>query len=194
MALGTAAGSGRVPSYTIAGLFESGTLGLEAEAVFEELHSVSRGFKLMINPSRGWMSPRYGDSRPAVPRQLGDARRWRRYCGWRRRWRALVLPPCPAYPWGLSGSGLVVALVTSPLTFAEAAGMLGWSELALVEWFVRVVDDYGRRPMFERFRFSLPRRKRRRRPKFDRRGQSRDRAGRGAPTNRVEPPVAAVVL
>jgi hypothetical protein len=141
--------TGQLPSYTIAGLFESGTLDLEAESALEEIRSLQSGFKVWLNPQRGWMSPRYGDSRPAVPRQLGQTDWWERYSAWRRRWGRRVLPPSPEWPWGLSVAALVIALATTPLSFADAACMLGWSEIGVVRLFVLALDDYWKEQPFQ---------------------------------------------
>lgn len=140
---------GRSPHYTIAGLFESGTLDLEAESALEEIRSLQSGFKVWLNPQRGWMSPRYGDSKPAVPRQLGQIDWWERYRSWRQRWSRRVLAPSPEWPWGLSVAALVIALATTPLSFADAARLLGWSELGVVRLFVMALDDYWKDQPFQ---------------------------------------------
>jgi hypothetical protein len=141
-----AAGNGLVvePKYTIGGLFECGKLSLEHETALEEIRTIKDGFEKYVSPGKGWLSPRFSDNRPPIPRQLGIPDIWQRYGSWRKRWGALVLQPSPSLPWGLTYAGLAVNLATSPMTFEEAAHLLGWRPITVVEVFVRLLEDYGR--------------------------------------------------
>jgi hypothetical protein len=134
----------RAPRYSVAGLFESGTLGLEAETALEEIRSITTGFERWVSPSKGWLTPRLSDNRPPIPRSLGVGGPWGRYRSWRVRWQRRILSPSASLPWGLTAGGLVVALVTTPLTFEQAATVLRWDILRVVDLFVKVLDDYGR--------------------------------------------------
>lgn len=144
---GYAAGNGLAqPRYTIGGLFESGKLGLEAETALEEIRSIREGFQRYTSPSRGWLSPRYSDNKPEVPRNLASPSIWQRYTRWRRKYAVLVVQPSPSLPWGLSVAGLVVSLATTPMTFEEAARLLGWKQTSVVELVIRAIEDYGPEP------------------------------------------------
>lgn len=70
---------------TVAALFFAGRLGPEAETALEEIRGIGSGFTQFVSPTKGWLTPRLSDNRPDMPRLLGRADRWRRYCAWRGR-------------------------------------------------------------------------------------------------------------
>ena len=131
------------PRYTIGGLFESGRLGNADECALEEIKATREAFHRWLNPGRGWMTPRYGETEPVVPRQLGNARAWRDYKAWRQRWSKRIVPASPSVPWGLTVADVTTMLVTEPVNFNDVAPLTGMSALALVELFISSVRDYG---------------------------------------------------
>lgn len=135
------------PRYTIAGLFESGTLGAGDETALEEISSIRNAFARWVNPSRGWFTDRGGmggsGGNSPTPRPLGNGRAWRRYLSWRQRWSRVVIPPSPSLPWGLTAADLVTRLVTEPVSFHETAQLADKPALSVVQLFVAAVKDYG---------------------------------------------------
>lgn len=131
------------PRYTIGGLFQSGVLGPADETAIEEINAVRLSFQRYVNPSRGWLTPRFSDARPEMPRQMGNAPSWRRYKAWRHRWSRQIVAPSASIPWGLTVADVVTLLVTEPVTFNDTAPLTGMSALGLVELFSRCVRDYG---------------------------------------------------
>lgn len=132
------------PRYTIAGLFQSGQLGAADETALEEIKATRDAFHRWLNPGRGWMTPRYGSSPPAVPRQIANAPAWRRYKDWRYRWNRRLVAPSPSTPWGLSVADVVLLLINEPYTFNDVAPMTNLTPRDLVDLFVLAVRDYGR--------------------------------------------------
>jgi hypothetical protein len=137
------------PRYTVGGLFESGKLGAAEEAALEEIKQIRDSFTRYVNPSRGWMTPRYSDSRPAMPRQMGNGPAWRRYKEWRLRWSVRLVPPNPGRPWGMTVADMVVAMAVEPVHFADFAALTGKSAISMVDLFIRSVQDYGAPPRRE---------------------------------------------
>jgi hypothetical protein len=137
------------PRYTVGGLFESGKLGAAEEAALEEIKQIRDSFTRYVNPSRGWMTPRYSDSRPAMPRQMGNGPAWRRYKEWRLRWSTRLVPPNPGRPWGMTVADMVVAMAVEPVHFADFAALTGKSAISMVDLFIRSVQDYGAPPRRE---------------------------------------------
>src|SRR5689334_24484713 len=132
------------PRYTVGGLFESGTLGSADETAIEEIVAIRSAFGRWVNPSRGWMTPRFGESAPAVPRPLGNGPAWRRYKEWRYRWRRQLVAPGPSIPWGLTVADVVIGIVTEPGTINDWARTVKMPAFLLVELFVKSVNDYRR--------------------------------------------------
>jgi hypothetical protein len=135
------------PRYTVAGLFESGTLGAGDETALEEISAIRSAFGRMVSPQRGWFSDKggmgSGSGGQPVPRPLGNGRAWRRYVSWRHRWSRQVVAPHPSVPWGLTAADVVVRLVTEPVSFRDVAELTGKSSLSVVRLFVAAVQDYG---------------------------------------------------
>lgn len=131
------------PQYTIAGLFESGRLGAADETALEEIRRIRSAFAVMVNPSRGWMSPQTGGSQSPTPRILGTGPAWRRYVAWRARHSRQLVPASPGRPWGLTEADIVVMAVCEPGSLTSLSVALQIDPTALVHRFVDAVRDYG---------------------------------------------------
>lgn len=136
-----------IPTYTIAGLFESGALTVQDEAALVEIATIRTGIDRYVSPVKVWVSLTGGGGKREPSGHLDMADVWKRYTAWRKRWNKRVVPASPSMPWGLTVAGLVTQLATEPLTFRDAARMLGWSELSVVNLFIKVVADYGTNDM-----------------------------------------------
>ena len=131
--------------YSIGGLFESGALDAQDELNIEEIVAMRGAMQRMVNPGRGWMTPRYStdNSRP-TPRNLGWPGPWQRYCAFWDRHSDMAVAPCPSYPWGLTWAAVFVALVCDAVQFSAMARACKVPEIELVERFVCAIRDYGK--------------------------------------------------
>ena len=131
------------PRYTIAGLFESGQFGGDEETALEEIRNIRGAFNVMVNPGRGWMTPRYSSGPPGTPRVLGRADVWRRYTAWRARHARVAAAPSAGRPWGLTVADLAVMAICEPVTLNDLADLTGMSAVSATHLFIAAVKDYG---------------------------------------------------
>ena len=129
--------------YSIGGLFESGALDAQDEISIEEIVAMRGSMQRMVNPGRGWMTPRYStdNSRP-TPRNLGGP--WQRYQAFWERHGGMAVAPSPSYPWGLTWAAVYVMLICDAVTFGAMAAACKVPDIELVERFVAAIRDYGK--------------------------------------------------